>query len=153
LQKLTDAKHFLLKNLKKISETVALEMSLYTAENVTHKFIIGNKTNICIAILLLFILKILPIIIITVKIIAVVVFLFLAGLWLRRAIINGPDFHPKFTMAVSTISYRRPAASHIDRPSRTLLTVRPAWQDAVLLRRMTTTWSHDYSLVIIIIMR
>jgi len=30
-------------------------------------------------------------------------------------------------------------ASHVDWPSRTLLTVRPARQDAVLLRRMTTT--------------
>jgi len=29
--------------------------------------------------------------------------------------------------------------SHVDWPSRTLLTVRPARQDAVYLRRMTTT--------------
>jgi len=30
-------------------------------------------------------------------------------------------------------------ASHVDWPSRTLLTVRPARQDAVLLRHVTTT--------------
>jgi len=67
---------------------------------------------------------------------AVVVFLFLAGLWFTEAIINGPDFHPKLTSAAPTIGYsvscciscwlaqqdsadswtgpagRRPAASH-----------------------------------------
>jgi len=51
---------------------------------------------------------------------AVVVFLFLAGLWFTVAIVNGPNFHPKLTLGG-------------------LLTVRPARQEAGLLRRMTTT--------------
>jgi len=34
---------------------------------------------------------------------AVVVFLFLAGLWFTEAIINGPNFHPKWTFAAPTI--------------------------------------------------
>jgi len=34
---------------------------------------------------------------------AVVVFLFLAGLWFAGAIINGPNFHPNFTLAATTI--------------------------------------------------
>jgi len=38
---------------------------------------------------------------------AVVVFLFLAGLWFTGAIINGPNSHPKLTLAAPTISYRR----------------------------------------------
>jgi len=70
---------------------------------------------------------------------ALVIFLYLAGLWCTKANINGPCFHPKFTLAAQTIGYRRSAASHVDWPSRTLLTVRPARQDAVLQRRMTTT--------------
>jgi len=36
---------------------------------------------------------------------AVVVFLFLAGLWFTGAIINGPNFHPKLTLAAPTIGY------------------------------------------------
>jgi len=36
---------------------------------------------------------------------AVVVFLFLAGLWFTEAIINGPNFHPKLTLAAPTIGY------------------------------------------------
>jgi len=70
---------------------------------------------------------------------AVVVFLFLAGLWFTGAIINGPNFHPKFNLAAPTIAtgvYN--VASHVDWPSRTLVTVRPPRQDVVLLRRMTT---------------
>jgi len=35
----------------------------------------------------------------------VVVFLFLAGLWFTGAIINGPHFHPKLTLAAPTIGY------------------------------------------------
>jgi len=38
---------------------------------------------------------------------AVVVFLFLAGLWFTGAIINGPNFHPKLSLAAPTIGYRR----------------------------------------------
>jgi len=57
---------------------------------------------------------------ITLLISAVVVFLFLAGLWFTGAIINGPNSHPKLTLAAPTIGYRRIAASHIDWPSRTL---------------------------------
>jgi len=38
---------------------------------------------------------------------AVVVFLFLAGLWFTGAIINGQNFHPKLTLAAPTIGYRR----------------------------------------------
>jgi len=34
---------------------------------------------------------------------AAVVFLFLAGLWFTEAIINGPNFHPKLTLAAPTI--------------------------------------------------
>jgi len=34
---------------------------------------------------------------------AVVVFLFLAGLWFTGAGINGPNFHPKLTLAAPTI--------------------------------------------------
>jgi len=34
---------------------------------------------------------------------AVVVFLFMAGLWFTGAIINGPNFHPKLTLAAPTI--------------------------------------------------
>jgi len=72
--------------------------------------------------------------------ISVVVFLFLAGLWFTGGIINGPNFQPKLTLAAPTIGYSRSlVASHVDWPSRTLLMVRPAQQDAVLLRRMTTT--------------
>jgi len=70
---------------------------------------------------------------------AAVVFFFLAGLSFTGAIINGPNFHSKFALEAPTIDYRRPAASHVDWPSRTLLTFRPARQDAVLLRRMITT--------------
>jgi len=59
---------------------------------------------------------------------------------LTGAIINGPNFYPKLILEAKTIiGYRRPAASHVDRPSRTLLTDRTALQDVVLLRRMTTT--------------
>jgi len=36
---------------------------------------------------------------------AVVVFLFLAGLWFTEANINGPNFHPKLTLAAPTIGY------------------------------------------------
>jgi len=36
---------------------------------------------------------------------AVVVFLFLAGLWITGANINGPNFHPKLTLAAPTIGY------------------------------------------------
>jgi len=36
---------------------------------------------------------------------AVVVFLFLAGLWFTEAIINGPNFYPKLTLAAPTIGY------------------------------------------------
>jgi len=36
---------------------------------------------------------------------AVVVFLFLAGLWFTKAIINGSNFHPKLTLAAPTIGY------------------------------------------------
>jgi len=38
---------------------------------------------------------------------AVVVFLFLAGLWFTGANMNGPNFHPKLTLAAQTIGYRR----------------------------------------------
>jgi len=38
---------------------------------------------------------------------AVVVFLFLVGLWFTGAIINGPNFHPMLTLAAPTIGYRR----------------------------------------------
>jgi len=36
---------------------------------------------------------------------AVVVFLFLAGLWFTEANINGPSFQPKLTLAAPTIGY------------------------------------------------
>jgi len=36
---------------------------------------------------------------------AVVVFLFLAGLWFTEAIINGPNFHPKLTLGAPTTGY------------------------------------------------
>jgi len=36
---------------------------------------------------------------------AVVVFLFLAALWFTESIINGPNFHPKSTLAAPTIYY------------------------------------------------
>jgi len=36
---------------------------------------------------------------------AVVVFLFLAGLWFTEAIINGPNFHPKLTLVAPAIGY------------------------------------------------
>jgi len=36
---------------------------------------------------------------------AVVVFLFLAGLWFTEANINGPNFHPQLTWAAPTIGY------------------------------------------------
>jgi len=36
---------------------------------------------------------------------AVVVFLFLAGLWFTEANINSPNFHPKLTLAAPTIGY------------------------------------------------
>jgi len=51
-----------------------------------------------------------------------------------------PQFPPKVDFGGP--DYRLQAshvASHVDWPSRTLLKVRLAWQDAVLLRRMTTT--------------
>jgi len=71
---------------------------------------------------------------------AVVVFLFLAGLWFSEAVINGPNFHPKSTLAAPPLAATAShVASHVDWPSRTLLTVRPARQDAVYLRHMTTT--------------
>jgi len=70
--------------------------------------------------------------------------LILAGLWFTEAApINGPNFHPKLTLAAPSIGYTAATASHVashvDWPSRTLLTVRAARQDAVYLRRMTTT--------------
>jgi len=61
---------------------------------------------------------------------AVVVFLLLAGLWFTAPKVDCGG--PSYWLQASHV------ASHIDWPSRTLLTVRPAWQDAVLLRRMTT---------------
>jgi len=67
-------------------------------------------------------------------------YLFVSGsslLWFTGAIKNGPNFHPNLFM-VEIIGYRRPAASHVGRSSRTLLTVRPARQDAVRPRRQTT---------------
>jgi len=69
---------------------------------------------------------------------AVVVLLFLAGLWFTGAIINGPNFYQKLTLEAPTIGYMR---LMLTGPSW-LLTVRPArqpLQDAVLPRRMTTT--------------
>jgi len=36
---------------------------------------------------------------------ALVVFLFLAGLWFTGAPINGPNFHPKLTLGAPTIGY------------------------------------------------
>jgi len=46
---------------------------------------------------------------------AVVVFWVLAGLWFTEAIINGPNFHPKWTLAAPTIGYIAPhVASHVD---------------------------------------
>jgi len=66
-------------------------------------------------------------------------------LWSTVAIINAPNFHPKFTLAAYTIGYRRPGASYVDRPSRTLLRVTPARQDGVLLRCMTTTALHKFA--------
>jgi len=36
---------------------------------------------------------------------AVVVFLFLAGLWFTEAILNGPNFHPKLNLVAPTIGY------------------------------------------------
>jgi len=49
-----------------------------------------------------------------------------------------PQFPPKINFGgpKATASHD---ASHVDRPSRTLLTVRPARQDAVYLRGTTTT--------------
>jgi len=73
---------------------------------------------------------------------AVVVFLFLTGLWCTEAIINGPNFQPKLILAAPTIGYSLYVASHVNWPSRT---VRPARQDAVYLRRMTTTALHVIS--------
>jgi len=60
---------------------------------------------------------------------AVVAFLFHAGLWFTGVIINGPNFHTKLTLAAPTIGYRR--LMLVDWPSRTLLTVRLARQDAI----------------------
>jgi len=61
-------------------------------------------------------------------------------------------------LAAQNIGYRLPAASHADWRSRTLLTGRPARQDAVLPRRMTTTalglgvcHNHNYYVIIIVI--
>jgi len=51
-----------------------------------------------------------------------------------------PQFPPK--VDIGSPNYRLQAshvASHVDWPSRILLTVRPARQDAVLPHRMTTT--------------
>jgi len=45
---------------------------------------------------------------------AVVVFLFLAGLWFLGAIINAPNFHPNFAFVGPNHRRRRPAASHVD---------------------------------------
>jgi len=36
---------------------------------------------------------------------ALVVFLFLAGLWFTGASINGPNFHPKWNLAAPTLGY------------------------------------------------
>jgi len=71
----------------------------------------------------------------------VVVFLFVPELRFTGAINKWPQFPKtqKFALAAPIISNRRPAASHVDCPKQTLLTVRPARQDAVLLRRMTNT--------------
>jgi len=66
---------------------------------------------------------------------AVVVFLFMAGRWFTGD--KRPQFPPK--VDVGGPSYRLQAShivSHVDWPSRTF---RPARQDAVLPRRMTTT--------------
>jgi len=38
---------------------------------------------------------------------AIVVVLFLAGLWFTGAIIHGPNFHRKLTLVAPTIAYRR----------------------------------------------
>jgi len=71
---------------------------------------------------------------------AVVVFLFEGGQWFTGAIIIGPNFHPKFALGGLNYSLQTShVAFHVDWPSRTLLAAKPAWQDAVLLRRMTTT--------------
>jgi len=71
---------------------------------------------------------------------AVVVVLFLARLWFTGAIINGPNFHPKVDFGGPNYKLQAShVASDVDWPGRTLLTVRPARQDGVLQRRMTTT--------------
>jgi len=57
-----------------------------------------------------------------------------------RSYYKRPKFPPKVDFGGP--NYRLQAshvASHVDWPNRTLLTARPARQDAVLLRRMTTT--------------
>jgi len=67
---------------------------------------------------------------------AVVVFFSEAGLWFSGAIINGHYFQLKFVIGSQNYRRWRPAA--LTAPSRTLLTIRPkpAWQDAILLRRI-----------------
>jgi len=58
----------------------------------------------------------------------------------QKPLQTAPISTQKFAFDGPNYKRWRPAASHVDWPiSRTLLTVRPAWQDAVLLRRMTTT--------------
>jgi len=52
-----------------------------------------------------------------------------------------PQFPPKVDFGGPNYRLSH-VASHVDWPSRTLLTVRPARQDAVYLRRMTTTALH-----------
>jgi len=67
--------------------------------------------------------------------------LFVSG---RTVVYRGHYKQPQFPPKVDFCgpNYRLQTshdASHVDWPSRTLLTVRPARHDAVVLRRMTTT--------------
>jgi len=57
-----------------------------------------------------------------------------------RSHFKRPQIPPKVDFGGPNYRLREShVASHVDWPSRTLLTLRPARQDAVLLRRMTTT--------------
>jgi len=52
-------------------------------------------------------------------------------------------------LAVQLLAIAALVASHVDWPSRTLLTVRPARQDAVYLRRMTTIYIQHWAIGVI----
>jgi len=78
---------------KKVEQDDAMDPHEYTSETVSEIGMLILIEVYCIVINYIKVWYLLPNL--SIDFSAVVVFLFLAGLWFTEAIINGPNFHPK----------------------------------------------------------